>query len=320
MSSFCIFQEPWWLDAVAPGRWKSLEVLRGSELVARMPIVIQRKFGLTLIRQPPLTPMLGPWIRVGGSSAARRLSEERRYYDDLIDQLPRWDYFEASFNHRLTNWLPFYWRNFKQTTRYTYILDDVSDLELLLRRVEGAVRTDIRKAQKQVSIRTDLPLDTLLDLVELTFRRQGRALPFPRELVRRIDKACLARDARRLLFAQDEKGRTHAALYLIKDAEYVYYLLGGADPALRGSGAHSLLIWEAIRIASELGLKFDFEGSMIEPVERAFRAFGPAQVPYLHVYGATPLVAVLLLTRELALRSRRRLSSLGSTDRKALPP
>jgi len=51
-----------------------------------------------------------------------------------------------------------------------------------------------------------------------------------------------------------------------------------------------------------MNLKVDFEGSMIESVERVFRAFGAVQVPYLQVYGATPLIKALLLIRELSHR------------------
>jgi len=86
------------------------------------------------------------------------------------------------------------------------------------------------------------------------------------------------------------------------DTSYAYYLLGGADPRLRSSGAQSLLFWEAIKLASRKNLKFDFEGSMIEPIERVFRAFGAVQVPYLQIYGAAPLVKILLLIRELSHR------------------
>jgi hypothetical protein len=39
-------------------------------------------------------------------------------------------------------------------------------------------------------------------------------------------------------------------------------------------------MWEAIKFASTVTKRFDFEGSMIEPVERFFRAFGAKQTPY----------------------------------------
>jgi hypothetical protein len=293
-TAYCIFQEPWWLDAVAEGAWRSLEIVRGDQIAARMPIVSYRKFGFRVIRQPPLTPTLGPWVRPSAAGAPKRMAEEKNLFNELIDQLPPWDYFEANFHPRITNWLPFYWRGFEQTTKYTYVLNHISDMEKVWNGLQENVRRNIRKARRTLSVRTDLSVDRLLDVVELTFLRQGGRLPVSRGFVHRIDAACAARDARRMFFAEDPQARIQAALYVVMDADYAYYLLGGADPQFRGSGAQSLLLWEAIRFASERRLKFDFEGSIIEPIERVFRAFGALQVPYLHVYGAKPLAKVLL--------------------------
>lgn len=300
MSSYCLFQEPWWLDTVAPGAWQSLEVWRGTEIAARLPIATQHLWGLKIIRQPPLTPTLGPWLRPSAAGQAKQLAEQKELFNALIDQLPRWDYCQLNFNHRLTNWLPFHWRGFKQTTRYTYILPDVSAIDRAWGELEGNARRQIRNAERSLVVRSDLSLDCFLNLVELTFRRQGRKLPFHPDVMRRIDHACGLRAARQLFFAQDAVGRVHATIYLVNDAHYVYYLLGGADPELRNSGAQYLLLWEAVKHASRLNVRLDLEGSMIEPIERVFRAMGAIQVPYLQVFGATRLVKALLLLRELA--------------------
>jgi hypothetical protein len=293
MTSYCIFQEPWWLDAVAEGAWRSLEVVRGGLIFARMPIVFRRKFGFRVISHPPLTPTLGPWIRASTASAPKRMAMEKDLFDELINQLPAWDYFIANFHHQITNWLPFYWRGFNQTTRYTYILNNVSNLDEVWKGLQNNVRGDIRKARRELAVRTDLSVDHVINVVELTFLRQGRKLPFSRNLVQRIDTACAVRDARRMFFAEDSKGRLHAAVYIVLGKGYAYYLLGGADPRLRTSGAQSLLLWEAIQFASEMGLKFDFEGSNIESIERVFRGYGALQMPYLQVYGANPLINVV---------------------------
>jgi lipid II:glycine glycyltransferase (peptidoglycan interpeptide bridge formation enzyme) len=296
MTAYTIFQEPWWLDAVAPGAWRLLDVIRGGEVAARMPIVVTRKFGFRIIRNPPLTPTLGPWLRASTANPPKRLAMEKELLNDLIDQLPPWDYFEAAFHPQLTNWLPFYWRGFQQTTRYTYILDDTSDPDRVWNGLQDTVRRNIRKARKELSVRTDLSLEAVLKLTTMTFRREGLALPFSHELVRRIDAACASRDARRMFFAEDMNGRLHAALYVVMDGKSAYYLFGGADPDLRSSGAQNLLLWEAMRLASTRGIKFDFEGSMVEPIERVFRGFGARQAPYLQVHGARPLAKVLLQT------------------------
>jgi hypothetical protein len=42
----------------------------------------------------------------------------------------------------------------------------------------------------------------------------------------------------------------------------------------------SLLMWEAIQRSSRSSKEFNFEGSMLEEVERFFRGFGAKQVPY----------------------------------------
>jgi hypothetical protein len=59
--------------------------------------------------------------------------------------------------------------------------------------------------------------------------------------------------------------------------------MGGGDPHLRTSGAGSLVLWEAIKFAATVSEQFDFEGSMIEPVERFFRAFGGTPTPYFSI-------------------------------------
>ena len=45
----------------------------------------------------------------------------------------------------------------------------------------------------------------------------------------------------------------------------------------------SLLMWEAIKYASTVTTKFDFEGSMIEPIENFFKGFGAVQQQYTNI-------------------------------------
>ena len=68
---------------------------------------------------------------------------------------------------------------------------------------------------------------------------------------------------------------------LVWNEHCAYYLMGGGDPELRSSGATSLAMWQAIQFAATVSRIFDFEGSMIEPIERFFRGFGAVQTPYL---------------------------------------
>jgi hypothetical protein len=101
-----------------------------------------------------------------------------------------------------------------------------------------------------------------------------------------------------MLFAVDEADRVHAVTYAVWDENGAYYLLGGGHPELRSSGAGSLLMWEAIMRARAVTDVFDFEGSMLKPVERFFRAFGGCQTPYLYVSRVSAPAQAALIARD----------------------
>jgi len=278
-----IFEQPWWLDAVAPGRWGAVEVRRGDKVVARLPYAHRRRLGLTTIGQPPFTQTLGPWLAPRVGKYARKLETEKKLLGELIEMLPPFDFFRQSFSPMLTNWLPFYWAGFAATVRYTYRIEDLSDLDRVRSEFQEHVRRGIRKAESAVEVDHDYPLEDLLRLNEQTYARQGVRSPDSPELVRRLDAACAERGARRILGAVDSRGRVHSALYVVWDERALYALINARDPELQTVGSNTLLYSEAIRLASEVSRVFDFEGSMLEPIEHYFRGFGGRQTPYFSI-------------------------------------
>jgi hypothetical protein len=294
------------MDAVAPGAWKDVQVHEKGRLVARMPVPLMRKFGLTVSRMPFLTPNLGVWMDDGGGKYASRLARQKELLTALIEGMPEADIVLHTFPPESTNVLPFHWKHFELFVRYTYRLDDIGDTDRLWAEVRDSARREIRKAQKLVTVRDDLGLERFLEVNELTWARQGSRFPVPREVLQRIDAACAARDCRAILFAEDQEGRIHGALYMVWGHGVAYYLVGGSDPALRNSGAFSLLMWEAIRRAGAVARTFDFEGSMIEPIERFFRSFGARQVPYYRLLRKNRKARLLFAAKEVVdvLRGR----------------
>lgn len=303
------FEERWWLEAVAPGQWGEATVERGGELVARLPYARKRAFGITVLTQPPLTRFVGPWLRPSSGKYEKQLGVERELMGELIEQLPPHDVYRGNFAPAVTNWLPFHWAGFDATVRYTYRLDDLSDPDRLWADVGGNVRSRVKKAAKEVEIRTDVPLEDVLLINRRLFERQGLAAPFADGLARRLDEACRERGAREVVAGVDAEGRVRSALYLVRDATTTYLLYGGTDPDFRSSGVNSLVVWEAIRRASEHTRRFDFLGSMIESVERVNRSFGARQVPYFFVTRSRPRARALFAARDGAARAVRRLSA-----------
>lgn len=283
-----LFQQPWWLDAVAPGSWDEITINKGAETLLRFPYVIEKKKGFTLMTMPGITQTLGPWMPPMNGRHSSQLSLQKELMTELIRRLPPHDGFYQRFHYSITNWLPFYWHGFSQTTRYTYVLEDLSDLDNVWEAMKSNIRNKIRKAEKTgVKVVDTDDIETFLDLNELTFRRQAMPMPYPRELVRRLNSACAARDARKIYITYGPDGRPQTGLFCVYDERSMYNLLQGGDSALRGSGANALAMWESIKFASKVTRTYDFEGSMLEPVEEFFRSFGAVQRPYFEISRTT---------------------------------
>jgi lipid II:glycine glycyltransferase (peptidoglycan interpeptide bridge formation enzyme) len=290
-----LFQQPWWLDAVAPGAWEAATVTRDGEVVGRLPYVRMRRFGVTILGQPLLTQFLGPWIK-------------------LIAALPKHDVFIQECHPSITNCLPFYWQGFSQSVRYTYVLDDLDDLDKIWAGFRKTVRAHIRKAEQEIVVRTIDDVEPFIALNRMTYERQGIPMPYSAEVIRRLDAACSARGVRRILLAEGADGTPHAVVYLVWDADSAYSLMSGNDPRLRSSGAISLLRWEAIKFARQVTRRFDFEGSMLQPVERFFRAFGGRQVRFARLARGATLKGQLALMAYEWNHARQRRSRASSAD------
>ncbi len=282
--TIALFSRDWWLDATAgPRGWDVAVVEKNGAIVATLPYSIRQRFGFRLIGQPLLTPALGPWFAPFNGRSAALLSHQRECMASLIAQLPKYDQFSQTWNTKITNWLPFYWHGYAQSTLYTYTIALTPGMDVLAGFTSN-MRNKLRKAQKMVTVIDNCALVPFFELNRKTFSRQHLAIPYSFQYVQQCDTALAARDCRKIFAAIDASGQYDSALYLVWDEEVAYLHMAGQDPALRQSGAGILLIYEAIEFALKKGLKvFDFSGSMIEEVEIVRRSCGGTQTPYFHI-------------------------------------
>jgi len=217
-----MFQQPWWLDAVAPSRWEEATVERDGRVIARLPYVVRGRGPLRVLTMPPLTPTLGPWVERSQAGPARALSHELELLGALEAALPRADEFSQNFSPTMLNALPFHWAGYRLEMKYTYRLQGLDSEETLWKGLRGNIRSDIRKARKLLVVRDDLGVDEFHAVWTKTFARQG--LPPPASLadLQRLDAACAARDARAMLFAVDEADRVHAVAYAVWDEQAAF--------------------------------------------------------------------------------------------------
>jgi hypothetical protein len=298
-----LFQQPWWLDAVAPGRWSAARVVRDGELVGYLPYVINGLPGLRFSTQPALTPTLGPWVRATGEDYRHALAEQHAVLVDLISRVPRFAHLAQRCPPAFVDGLPFVWAGFDVRVGYTYRLFELDDLDRVWAGLETQRRRATKKAQRTLEVAVETELDRVLHLSDVNLRRAGVSIQYTRDTIRRIDLACRGRGACSLLTARDVRGAPRAFLYLVHDEETTFYILGGTDESGRAAGAMTLLLWEGIACAAERDTVFDFDGSMVETIERFFRSFGAKQVPYLMVSRtkalARPVVPLARAVRRL---------------------
>lgn len=276
-----VFSKAWWLDAAAGSdNWDVVIVQEAGEIVASLPFVVRKFLGLTLLTQPSLTQTLGPWIKRTPMGLVKRLSRDKEVMHALIEQLPAFSHYVQSWHHSQTNWMPLHWKGFSQTTRYTFVIDDIKDIEKVIAGFSHAKRKDIKKAEKSIRIEFDIPAEAFYENHKKTLAGQGNKISYPFDLFKRLYDAGYQNNAARTIAGYDEQGNLHAALFVVWDDCSAYDLISTIDPHFRGSGAPSLLIREILRDVSPKTKQFDFEGSMQEDIASSFKQFNTQQVPY----------------------------------------
>ncbi len=280
-----VFLYDWWLDSVCgKDGWDVALVSSDSEIIAFMPYYTKKVLFFRISALPRLTQFLGPWINYPDDLKDSNKAEfEKKMMNELIGQLPHFDHFEQNFHFSLSNWLPFYWKGFSQTTRYTYIIEDLSHPEKIFQDFTPSKRKNIKKAAESVSVKFDLGADEFYDHHQNSLKKQGRSISYTKELFRNIYDSAYRNNAGKSVYAQDGSGNIHSALFIVWSKYSAYDLISSIDPDHKGSESASLLVWEMIRYLSGKAYRFDFEGSMIESVERSFRQFGTVQKAYFNI-------------------------------------
>lgn len=280
-----IFARDWWLDTVCGEKnWEVLLIEEKGVVKASMPIYLPLP---GVVSMPAYTQAMGPWFAPEAPDCkyTTRLGERQRLCRRFIDELKRYPCFYQRFHYAVTDWLPFYWAGYRQTTRYTYRLPDLTDAERLYAAMSANIRRNITKAQQKyhITVRRGIPVADFLAIQQKTFERQGLSAQQDTQVLTRLIATCRRRGQGELWGGYDAAGRLHAAVFVVWQPDCAWYLAGGGDSLLRTSGAHSLVLWRCIRELAPVCRQFDFEGSMLPGVERFFREFGAVQTPYFSI-------------------------------------
>ncbi len=280
------YMNDWWLDTVSSkDAWDvALSIGKDGAIQGAMPYLISTKMGLKQIRQFNFTTYQGVYIKYPHNIGLKEQtinSIEKRVLTDLINALPDFHFFDVKFDVSIKNWLPFYWKGFKQTTRYTYTLPKSSDLTKLFEAFKKTVRTDIRKAEDEFSIQEETDTAEFSSFLFNAYEENGIILDS--KLFLRMDKVLAEKNKRVVITARD-KEKIVAGLYIIFDDKLAHCVFSAQDKLIKNRTPLHLVFWTAMQKFIPICESFDFQGSMVPEIEHSLRSYGANLTPYMHIY------------------------------------
>lgn len=275
-----IYGRTWYLDSVCPG-WGAIVVKKGNEWQAVLPMNIHRKRMVNYSLAPLFTQFIGVLFSPAGNSKNRVYHREKKILNKIIETIPSGvRLFDHNFHPSLDYLLPFYWKGFEISPRYSYVLDLSPGYEAIESRLTDSIKSDLKLSAKEgLQIEESSSIDTLCGLLK------GRGLISNQDEARlkTLWGKIIDRRSGTILHAKDKDGKVLCAAAFLFDQEEMIYLLSSSVSG-PGKGSNSMILMKAIAMCYDLGIKtFDFEGSMIESVENYFRAFNPEKRIYYRV-------------------------------------
>ncbi|PKP18952.1 MAG: hypothetical protein CVU05_12420 [Bacteroidetes bacterium HGW-Bacteroidetes-21] len=253
-----------------------------------------KKMFFPAYRTPLFTPYAGLWIDNPSKNKANYNSTEKKIITEISDFLAsKTALISIAFSSGFTDFQPFIWKKFKVIPNYTYLIPLDQSIETISGAMTPERRNDIKKAEKDgITVNKTNDMNIVLSLVNNSLDRQNSNSY--NDYIKKILFE-FANPNHSFAFVAYHDGKPIATSFCIFDQEKTYYLLGGYDSSNKHSGAGASCIWNSILLSKEMGLKcFDFEGSMLKPIESYFRGFGGNLTPYFTVNKAPFLAEVLL--------------------------
>jgi hypothetical protein len=297
--------QPWWLDAVCGSEnWDVTLLERDNQIIAAWPFHFIKKRGFKCIQMPELTKYTGIWMRrqLDDAKNSTILRYEMDIYAELIKNLPSFDHLLVCFNDQLTNWQPFYWTGFNQSTKYTYVVENIRDWDAVYNGFTRAKRNKLRKYEELIEVRKGLDPKTFYDHNKRVFESRIGKMYYSFETFKRIYDAAKANNAGEILYASDSENNILSATFIVWDKMATYMIIASHDLS-KDIEASGWLIYEAIKFASSFSLKFDFYGNMNKSIEFSHRHHGAKQVPiYMINKTNSKILKPLLFIRDEILK------------------
>lgn len=278
-----LFHQPWWLDATGLP-WQMATVRKGDVISGIWPYFPQKKYGVSLLRNPPLCPYLGPYVAFPSHlKPTRQDSFERQIVAALLEQLPQTQVVNTALLPGIAQLDLFAQKGFRIKPRQTFLMNLKATSEAeLLSRLQDDYRRNVRRAADELQI-SNAPeyLEDLYRFSAINLARKGLKPHFSFPYLQNLFNAAHQRGQGALWVAR-KAGQPEALIWHIWDNRRAYYMMAARLTEAKEARALTALIFHAMMHSWERGIEtFDFEGSMDPGVAHFFRGFGGRKELYL---------------------------------------
>lgn len=180
----------------------------------------------------------------------------------------------------LDYWTPLHWHGFSQSTRTTWRVPADVSLDDVRAGTRKGTRSTLAAAERDGLAVGTGSIEELLEACAATFASQEIAEVPARTVLERVARAAVERGRGEVRAVRTADGVLASAGLFVHDDRLTYNLANGRIADSGATGAPTALLFDAIGRALERGTGFDFEGSMLRPVERFVRGFGGTPVGY----------------------------------------
>lgn len=274
---------PWWLDAVCAGKEWDVLIAEDAEgeIQAVLPYLLRKRAWMRYIVMPQQTQIGGIWVAAEITEDKWKTAEVCRQLSEQLDKLHLSYYYQqyptGSLCVDAMRAL-----GFKTRERVTYRIEDLSDLNKV---IDGFSKNKKRQLQRALSLHTERGMspEDFYRFHARCMAEQRKQLTYSREFFLVLERKAKRHGQCEILSVQTADSEVCAAAFLVWDNRLMYYLIPCYSLEHKNSGAGALLVLEAIKLAREKQVVFDFEGSMIRGVANHYKQFGSTPTIYYSV-------------------------------------
>jgi len=264
-----------------------------EEIVAAMPYLLRKRLWYRFVIMPQMTPFGGVWMNeelFGAPELQEKLA--KAVVRKLREMYIAYYYQQFPVGNPMPHWLGA--QGLKTEERVTYRINELPEIEVVEEGYSKNKKRQLHKAEG-LEVDYDMSAEEFYRFHQACMKERGKKLTYSREFLlvlekkaRRAEQCAIIRVRDQRSEIRDQKSeirdQTLAAAFVVWDKRYLYYLLPAYLPSAAKSGASARLADEAIRLAKEKNLQFDFEGgNSDEGIANHYRQFGSKAVAYQSV-------------------------------------